>query len=468
MSVMFMSSLKLQLEKSVYKIYKTGIPFYDAARLVGAAHLFFGTASAEVQDFGAYWEISGINIQRDEDQINWILERLRNLTSTEKNLFKNKKGKFAWKELSEYFAEPGNDVPKKPLKMEYDAALQIGTRGIDPISKYEVLAPRSTGEKKKKCFDACPEVAVATLGRGFAATVVSRASQQTDTTYILPIFSDHFVLSGLLEFQRYYQHPAGGNVASVLAAISILLELTPRKIPVIDFVYNREVTSGFTPIFSESGYLGFEKLCTLWLDAVKNDNIKRLSIFRQIRLFLNNTSRPNITGQNMELARQLARFVVRLDVNSLALIARLKARILASSKNFFPALNLFRSYYDIAEVGKMMETNVEIPKRLAETVAGILSLEGKGWMNKLTKLENASTMDQFLTEIERLVSRGAYTSQAKNQEIDLSGVRDIERYNSEELQKFKDSRTFRSFKSLFLLTVLGKMEIKQEQQEGGE
>lgn len=454
-----MSPLKLQLEKSVYKVYKTGMPFYDAARVLGVAHLFFGTASAEVQDFGACWEISGIDIQRDEDQINWILERIRP-TNTEKELFHGKKGIFAWKELSEYFTEASKSGRKIPLKMENDAALQIGTRGADPLSKYEILASRSTGEKKKKFWDLSQEVAVATLGRGFAATVVSRKSRQIDTMYVLPIFSDRFVLSGLLEFQRYYQHPAGGNVAAVLAAISILLELTPKRIPVTDFTYNREVKSGTTPIFSESGYLGFEKLCTLWLAAVKEDNINRLRVFQQIRMFLSNTARSNLNGQTLELSRHLAYFALNLDVNSLVLIGRLKARILASTKNIFPALNLFRSYYDIAEVGRMMETKIEIPKGLAETVAKILSLEEKGWMNKLTKLENASTMDQFLTEIERLISRGVYVAQAKNHEIDISGVSDIERYNDEEFQKFRDPRTFRSFKSLFLLTVLGKMEIK--------
>jgi hypothetical protein len=56
------------LQKERYLVYKTGLPFYDAARLIGVAHLFFGTASAEVEDKGAYWEVSGIPIQRDKDQ----------------------------------------------------------------------------------------------------------------------------------------------------------------------------------------------------------------------------------------------------------------------------------------------------------------------------------------------------------------------------------------------------------------
>jgi len=452
----------MQLEKVTYKVYKSGIPFYDAARLIGVAHLFFGTASAEVLDKEAYWEVTGVNIERDEDQISWILDRI-NPTDKEERLLRGKNGKFAWRELSEYFAEISKEGRKVDLKAEYDVALQIGTRGPDPLSKYEILAPRSTGERKKKFFAPFQEVAAATLGRGFAAIVISRTMRQKDTKYVLPIFSDHFVLSGLLEFRRYYEHPAGGYVAAVLAAISILLELTSKKIPVLDFAYNREVKSGQTPIFSESGYLGFEKLCGLWLEAVKNNDENRLRIFKQIKMLLRGTSSQRADSQTLEVARHLAYFAVTLDIDSLVTVERLKARILASAQNASPISNLFRSYTDIREVGRMMETQIEIPKGLVDTAAKILSLEGKGWMNKLTKLENASTIDQFLTEMERLISRGIYAAQA--QKRGLEDVHRIEKDDLEVLQKLQDSRSFRAFKALFLLAMLGRMRI---QTEGGE
>ena len=59
----------IRLQKDHYRVYKTGLPFYDAARLIGVAHLFFGTASAEVEDKGAYWEVSGVSVKRDKYQI---------------------------------------------------------------------------------------------------------------------------------------------------------------------------------------------------------------------------------------------------------------------------------------------------------------------------------------------------------------------------------------------------------------
>lgn len=452
---------KMQLEKTIYKVYKTGIPFYDAARLVGVSNLFFGAVSAEVLDNGSYWEVSGINVERDEDQIVWILDRI-NPTDKEKKLFRNRNGKFAWKELGEYFAETSKQGRKVDLKVEYDATLQIGTRGPDSLSKYEILAPRSTGERRKKFFEPFQEVAVATLGRGFAATIISRTKGQRDTKYVLPMFSDHFVVSGFLEFQRYYEHAAGGYVASVLAAISILLELTSRRIPVLDFAYSREVKSGQTPIFSESGYLGFEKLCSLWLDAVKNNDEKRLRVFRQIKIFLKSTTRRLVDSKTLDLARHLAHFAVTVDLDSLVIVERLKARILASAKDAFPVSNLFSSYADIIEMGKIMETKIEIPSELVESVAGILSLEKKGWMNKLTKLENAPTIDQFLTEMERLISRGVYTAQAQKRE--LQGIRNIQKDVLEGLQELRDPRSFRAFKALFLLAVLGKLRIER----GGE
>ena len=43
---------KITLETQTFYADKTGIPFFDAARLIGVAHFFFGTASAEIEDKG--------------------------------------------------------------------------------------------------------------------------------------------------------------------------------------------------------------------------------------------------------------------------------------------------------------------------------------------------------------------------------------------------------------------------------
>lgn len=110
---------KLKLRKSTYKVYKTGLPFYDTARLIGVAHLFFGTASAEIEDKGAYWEVRGVDVKRDEEQIEWIIERIRP-TQRERRLFQ-RSGRFAWKELHDYFTGIDRSGRKAELKAELKA-----------------------------------------------------------------------------------------------------------------------------------------------------------------------------------------------------------------------------------------------------------------------------------------------------------------------------------------------------------
>ena len=530
---MMIPKIKIHLKESTYKVDKTGIPFYDAARLIGVAHLFFGSASAEIEDKGAYWEVRGIDVRRDEEQIEWVVGRLsRTLSNEERKLFK--RNKFWW-EMSIYFSQKVSEIvggkifsiqkcngkykikvqknnrvicdlevkkrksneldklgcPKSvktkihrylkvlrgeikslPLKAEYDASLQIGTRGADPLIDYKRLAPRSTEVKEKKFFAPFQEVAAATLGRGFAASVISRTKRQREEMYILPIFSSHVVLSGFLEYERFYQHSAGGFVASVLAAISILLDLTSKKIPVVDFAYTKEVKAGNQPVFSESGYLGFERLCSSWWKAIEENNEESLRILTQIKLFLESTARQDTDTQNQELARQLANFAVNLDVDSLCMIERLKARILASQEGKAVkrwALNLFKSSKDIKEVKKMVGSEVEIPGNIVECVAAILSLDQKGWMNKFTKLENTSSIEQFVNQLEQIISRGAYVAQTPAQTPEqekkkervrkaVSNIKndDLKNLESEGLQ---DSRTFRVWKSIFLMDVLSRMEF---------
>jgi hypothetical protein len=112
-------------------------------------------------------------------------------------------------------------------------------------------------------------VAAATIGRAFAAYVVSRSKRQTDEVYILPIFRERFVISGFLTYERTFQHLSGGWVAAVMAALSILLDLAAKRLPVIDFAYTREVKGPTRqPIFSSSGYLGLERLCAYWWSEI--------------------------------------------------------------------------------------------------------------------------------------------------------------------------------------------------------
>lgn len=469
---------KLDLEKNTYTIYKTGIVFYDAARLIGAAHLFFGTASAEVEDKGAFWEVKGIHVNRDESQVMWSVERL-NPTDTERKLF-YKNNSFQWDTFQKFFSESDpthRRGRKEKLKAEYDVALQIATRGFDPLAQYEVLAPRSTGETRKQFKDFSPEVAIATLGRTFAARVTSRTRRQTDEMYILPTFQKRFVLSGFLNYQRSFNHPAGGWVAAVFASLSILLDLIGKQLPVADFVYTREIKGPKRqPIFSESGYLGLEKLCNIWRTAVQENNEELLNLLSNIRFFLDQTSRQNTAEQIQSLTFWVADFVANPNVDALTIIGRLKARILASSqaKNISGARaanNLFSKYRLIKEVGKMLESDFpELPLEVSKALARALGFDEKGWMNQFTRLENSSNFSQFVQQIERIVSRGYYREQQeKGQSLNirdaLTHARDLANRLREISVSLQDEKTFRAWKAIFLLDVLSRARFKGEQRE---
>ena len=529
--------IKIHLKESTYKVDKTGIPFYDAARLIGVAHLFFGSASAEIEDKGAYWEVRGIDVRRDEEQIEWVVGRLsRTLSNEERKLFK--RNKFWW-EMSIYFSQKVSEIvggkifsiqkcngkykikvqknnrvicdlevkkrksneldklgyPKSvktkihrylkvlrgeikslPLKAEYDASLQIGTRGADPLIDYKRLAPRSTEVKEKKFFAPFQEVAAATLGRGFAASVISRTKRRREEMYILPIFSSHVVLSGFLDYEWVHRHSAGGFVASVLAAISILLDLTLKKIPVTDFTYTKEVKSGNQSVFSESGYLGFEKLCTLWWKAVEENYEDKIRTLNQIRSYLYETRNVDQRkdSQNFQLARCLANFAVNLDVDSLCMIERLKARILASQQNIYPALNLFKSPKDIKEVKKMVDVELnlglpDIPEDVSKALAKALEFDEKGWMNQFTRLENATDFSQFISYIEHIISRGYYRELQEKGQADIRRAMNRARELASTLRELHNTlgeeKKFRAWKSIFLINVLSKMKFKAE---GGE
>ncbi len=475
----------LEVKSQTYIIYKTGIPFYDAARLIGAAHLFLGTASAEVEDKGAYWEVRGVQVNRDEEQIMWAVERL-NPTNTERNLF-YRNNSFQWNDFQTFFLEidlTRRSGRKEALKAEYDVALQIGTRGFDPLTKYEILAPRSTGETKKKYKDFYQEVAMATLGRAFAARVTSRTRRQTDEMYILPVFKDRFVLSGFLDYQRSFSHPAGGWVAAVFASLSILLDLTTKKLPVVDFTYTQEVKGPTRqPIFSRSGYLGLERLCHTWQKAFQENDRNTLNLLRNIRSFLEQTSNQNTDEQVQSLARWVADFVANPNVDALTMIERLKARILAASQSqnisdAFAANRLLNRREFIKEVGNMVQSNLpEVPWEVSEALARALTFDEKGWMNQFTRLENATNFSQFIQQIEHIISRGLYREQQERGEQPdirraLTAAKDLANKLREMSGALQDDKSFRTYKAIFLLDVLSRQRIRagtsREQAAGSE
>ena len=466
----------INLKKDCYRVYKRGLPFYDTARLIGVAHLFFGTASAEVEDKGAYWEVRGISVQRDEEQIIWAIERLQP-KKWERELFEKKGGGFPWDEFQRFFSAKLSERKgrRQELKAEYDVALQIGTRGIDPLSKYEILAPRSTDETKKKFKDYFQEVAAATLGRAFAAYVVSRSRRQTDEMYVLPIFRERFVISGFLTYERTFQHPGGGWIAAIVGALSILLDLIAKRLPVVDFVYTREVKGPTRqPIFSSSGYLGLEKLCAYWWnEIVQKNNQQALQLLRNFRSFLQETDRQNMDEQVQHLARWVAEFVANPSVDALVKIQQLKARILAASqsKNLqgaYEARRLLGNSVILQEVKNMMSVQLpEIPWQVTEALAKALGFDERGWMNQFTRLENAGNFSQFIQQIEHIVSRGYYREQQKPEQSPdirkaLTNAKDLANMLRGIEAQLRDEKAFRAWQAIFLLDVLSRARFQKE------
>jgi len=465
---------KIGLKKDTYYVCKIGVPFYDAARLIGVAHLFLGTASAEIEDKETYWEIKGVKTQRDEQQLLWVLERL-NPTKKELGLF-FKNNAFLWEDLADYFA---NFVERRrgrreELKAEYDVALQIGTRGIDPLAKYEVLAPRSTSETLKKFKVSFQEVAAATLGRAFAAKVISQTKRQREEIYILPIFRERFVLTGFLEYERSFSHASGGWVGAVWAALSILLDLTAKRLPVVDFAYTREVKGPTAqPIFSDSGYLGLERLCLYWRQAIKENRKTALDLLRNFCKFLRNTNAINVNEQVQNLARWVADFVASPNARALTKMEQLKARILAASQAGFvlggyaTAKLLSRSEH-IEEVRNMLQPDLpEVPWQVSEALARALGFDEKGWMNQFTRLENAPNFSQFIQQVERVISRGFYREQQErgqqpNIQQAMTEARDLANILREVSSALQDEKAFRAWKAIFLLDVLSRAHTKTE------
>jgi len=457
---------KVEIAKETYRVYKTGIPFYDAARLIGVAHLFLGTASAEVEDRGLYWEVYGLKVARDPIQIEWVLEdgkaKAGDLRQKEDQLRKALKAG-----LPKEFEGLPSTAESYPALKEFDACLQRGPRGFDPLRDWRIVCSLKTPKLKEKVFSlSSHELVVSSVGFSFSASVKSGEYR----TFILPVFRGRFVLSGFLIYQRNFYHAASGFVAEVLASLSILLDLANRRLPVADFVYTRVFGRN---VFSSSGYLGLERLCIYWWEAIQRGKHDALNLLRNFRLFLQNTQSSNIDEQVQNLARWVADFIANPNVNALTKIEQLKARILASSqadsiRGGDAAKGLLGRSEQVKEVKVMLQPNLpEVPWQVSEALAWALGFDEKGWMNQFTRLENAPNFPQFIQQVERIISRGYYREQQEeggqpNIQQALTKARDLANILRGMDSTLQDEKTFRAWKAIFLLDVLSRAQMKTE------
>jgi len=461
----------LALPKETFYVDKTGLPFYDAARLIGVAHLFFGTASAEVEDKGSHWEVRGPSVTRDYRQIEWVIEE-----GKEKAHDFSQKHKQIQKALNYVLNNKTNDfrgLPESkgeyPALKEFDAGLQYGPRGIDPLKDPVVVSSQGTKpEKQEKRYRlSAHDLVAASLGFSFSA----RASSGEQRSYILPVFREKFVLSGTLTYLRNFNHSAGGFVSEVLAALSVLIDLVGTKLPVSDFVYTRIFGRN---VFSSSGYLGLERLCTYWWRrVVEESNSDALRLLKEFRLFLAKTASRTTHNQVQDLARWVADFVANPNVDALVKIQQLKARIMAASQGQriqggYQALQLLNRSQNLREVKEMMAMQLpEVPCQVSEALAKALRFDEKGWMNQFTRLENAGTFSQFIQQVEHIISRGYYREQQESgQNPDIRQALTRARNIAEDLRKIesqlRDDRSFRAWKAIFLLDVLSRARFRKE------
>lgn len=457
-----MKTLKLPTSKAV--VEKTGLPFYDAARLIGAAHRRYGTATVEVQDHGSRWMLIGpkIDQERRSKQLAWVLDSLPAYASSVKSLRssieKDALGATVDPEPPQSSRRPSKSKNKESGVYYYlESTLQTGIRGPDPLASYRSLASQAGLEFTQSLED----VADAAFGVSFAA--VSRGRQEEGERRVLPIFDQgHLVLGPFLDFRRSYQHEAGGFVAAVWASLVLLEELANRDLPVADFAYNWVIPR----VQSSSGYVGVDRVCQQLREHKERG--EEFQFAQQVRTYLAGTN-WGASAVEYDLARALAHFATTADVKHLEAVARLKARLMArdgTGQESFArnrAMRLFANSNSIQEVKEMAMANqqVDVPEGVTRALARWFSGGGKdGWIGQFIKLENASSADRFLDETQRILSRAKMN---KENPVDYSPPRE----EQETLDKIRGltGPHFRSLKAVFLLDLQAKMTYQGRRSE---
>lgn len=463
-----MAPLGLYLPEARCYITKTGLPFFDAARLWGACHLLFGTAVAAVRDEGAHWTLEGYRVTRMAPHVSWVRERLdragleRIGTALDRlEVLGDPAGRVT---VEEYFSltpeeRAGRRWPEDSVGRYLEPALLQGSRGPESF-RYAALA----SEKGIGVDLPLPEVVAATLGICLAAV----GSSGEHRVLILPVPDaerEPVPMGPFLRFHHEVRHRAGGIAGPIALALHVLQQIADR-LPIRDFAYARHGGRGFY----ESGYLGLHGILRRWYDDAPGGPI-RSALLGAAELLRLTQNEQDSEGQH--LARAVAAFVYSPSVARLEAAVRLRWRVAAAAaqaggRGWARAQATRELWSDETSVEGVIrlvsgdwQAWDELRQRatvLARNVAAALrAMSGdsdRAWIGWYMRLENAPNAERLFREIERLKARArmAVLSQGGREQEWFSTWPDDAGWLAMEIGR-RPERHFRLFRAAFLLEV---------------
>lgn len=441
----------LGVATKTYYVQKTGFPFYDACQLVGAMHLFFGSSASRLRDLGTHWELSGPvaganpahygerlkgkGLERVEQTTLVVLDELEDSRGEVEGFFKARPPK----------AEVLQKARQEGVSRYLEPAWQTGARSPD-AAQYAVLASERGLPRKRSV----PEILVATLGLTQAAV----AYGNDEVTMVLPVLKDSVQpITPFITFKQRYQHRAGGAISTVFAALGILADLGLRY-RIQDFAFAYHGGRGFY----YSGLLGLHRLCAAFA-GVKEFAHEALGYLERTRSLE--------VGVPLDLARLLADFLKNPSLDTLAAMARAKARVLVDED--LPvyvraaAGELLGTPMSIQEAMRMAEAR-QIPppsEALVKALGEVFCSEREGaWIGAYINLERADKPDKFYAEVVKILSRARARAEKERKWLAKKLKEVMDSLTSEEVLSAHDQRTFPAHKNAFLLLLLARMQYQ--------
>lgn len=442
---------RLGLATKTYYVQKTGLPFYDTCQLVGAMHLFFGSGASSLRDLRTHWELSGpvagANLANYGERLKG--KGLEHIEQTLAVLDKLEASRGAVEGFFE--ARPPKTEVLKKAKQEgvsryLEPAWLTGARSPD-AAQYRVLASQRGLPSKKRPV---PEILVATLG----LTQAALAYGNDEVTTVLPVLENSVQpMTPFTTFKQRYQHRAGGAISAVFAALGILADLGLRY-RIQDFAFAYHGGRGFY----YSGLLGLHRLCAAFA-GVKEFAHEALGYLERTRSLE--------AGVPLDLARLLADFLKNPSMDTLAAMARAKARVLVDED--LPvyvraaASELLGTMVSIQEAMQMADSR-QIPppsEALVKAVGEVFRGEHEGaWIGAYINLERADKPDKFYAEVAKILSRALARAEKERKWLAKNLKEAMDSLTSEEVLSAHDQRTFPAHKTAFLLRVLASMQYQ--------